>query len=64
MEIYYTRTKVKKNIIFKGRVSDFFGIENINPETVILIKGDTVLTGDSVLKNSDKISILPVISGG
>ena len=64
MEIYYTRTKIKKTINFNGRAGLFFKYEGINPETVILVKGSTVLTANSLLKNDDKISILPVISGG
>jgi sulfur carrier protein ThiS len=37
---------------------------NINPTTVIVTKNQELLTDDVKLSSSDKIEILPVISGG
>lgn len=37
---------------------------DINRESVLVIKGDTLLVGDSVLEQDDEIEIRPVISGG
>ncbi|HEX6988151.1 MAG TPA: hypothetical protein VF282_01665 [Bacillota bacterium] len=36
----------------------------INPETVIVIHGDTLLTPDDIVENDDEIEIRPAISGG
>ena len=36
----------------------------INPETVIVIKGDRLLTGDAWVEEEDEIEIRPAISGG
>ncbi|MBI4497056.1 MAG: MoaD/ThiS family protein [Chloroflexi bacterium] len=36
----------------------------INPETVIIIKGDTLLTRDVTLSEGDEIEIRYAISGG
>lgn len=36
----------------------------MNPETVIVIKGDTLLTGDATLEEQDEVEVRPAISGG
>ena len=37
---------------------------DINPETVLVIQGDTLVTRDARLADSDDIEIRPVTSGG
>ncbi|MCU1456052.1 MAG: sulfur transfer protein involved in thiamine biosynthesis [Actinomycetia bacterium] len=36
----------------------------INPESVLVIRGDTLVTRDARLADADDIEIRPVISGG
>ncbi len=36
----------------------------INRETVIVIRGDTLVPGDVLLNDGDTVEIRPVISGG
>jgi sulfur carrier protein len=36
----------------------------LNPESVLVIQGDTLVTRDARLADSDTIEIRPVISGG
>jgi sulfur carrier protein len=36
----------------------------LNRETVIVIRGDTLVPGDVLLEDSDVVEIRPVISGG
>lgn len=36
----------------------------INPETVIVIRGQTLLTGDVVVGDADEIEVRPALSGG
>jgi sulfur carrier protein len=36
----------------------------INRESVLVIKGDTLVTSDAMLDDADTVEIRPVISGG
>ena len=36
----------------------------INRESVLVIRGDTLVTGDAVLDDDDAVEIRPVVSGG
>ena len=37
---------------------------DINRESVLVIKGDTLVTSDALLEDADTVEIRPVISGG
>jgi sulfur carrier protein len=36
----------------------------LNRESVLVIRGDTIVPGDELLEDTDKVEIRPVISGG
>ncbi|MBV8161940.1 MAG: MoaD/ThiS family protein [Acidimicrobiia bacterium] len=36
----------------------------INRESVLVIRGDTLVTGDAQLDHEDEVEIRPVVSGG
>ena len=37
---------------------------SLNRESVLVIKGDSLVTGDALLDDADEVEIRPVISGG
>jgi sulfur carrier protein len=46
------------------RVSDLLARLEVNRESVLVIRGDTLVTGDAVLADADEVEVRPVISGG
>jgi sulfur carrier protein len=46
------------------RVSVLLARLDINRESVLVIRNDTLVPGDEVLADADSIEIRPVISGG
>ena len=46
------------------RVSTLLDRLEINRESVLVIRGDTLVPGDELLRDDDSVEIRPVISGG
>ena len=46
------------------RVNDLVKRLGLNRESVLVIRGDSLVTGDARLEDEDKVEIRPVISGG
>lgn len=46
------------------RVNTLLERLEINRESVLVIRGDTLVTGDAVLTDDDVVEVRPVISGG
>lgn len=46
------------------RVLDLLQRLEVERESVIVIRGDTLVTGDAVLADTDTVEVRPVISGG
>jgi sulfur carrier protein len=46
------------------RVDALLADLGINRESVLVIRGDTLVTGDVLLDDADEVEVRPVISGG
>ncbi len=46
------------------RVKDVLGELGIIPETVLVIRGDALVTADQVVRDDEVIELRPVMSGG
>jgi sulfur carrier protein len=46
------------------RVSSLLATLDIDRESVLVIRNDTLVPGDAVLADEDEVEIRPVISGG
>lgn len=64
MELYFARTKETKRMEFEGALNDLLKQTAINKETVIVIRNDTIITEEDKITNKDKLTIIPIISGG
>lgn len=64
MNIFIERTNKKITQRFSGTVNSLLKKIKINPEEVLVVRGEEVIVEDEKLKNSDSIKILSVISGG
>jgi sulfur carrier protein len=56
----------KRDVEVSGpvRVNDLVSQLGLSREAVLVIRGDTLVTGDARLEDGDDIEIRPVISGG
>jgi sulfur carrier protein len=56
----------KRDVEVSGplRVADLMKQLGLNRESVLVIRGDSLVTGDATLADSDVVEIRPVISGG
>jgi sulfur carrier protein len=48
----------------KRRVKDLLADLDILPSTVLVIRGNELLTGDAVVGDDDVVEVRPVMSGG
>jgi sulfur carrier protein len=46
------------------RVKDLLRELNLLPESVLVVRGDDLVTEDDTLRDEDRVEIRPVISGG
>lgn len=64
MDIFIERTKEKLTLTYQGKVKGLLEHLKLNPETVLVIRNNELITEGEKLKNSDNLKILSVISGG
>ena len=64
MEVYIESSEDRREIEFSGKAVDLLKRLEINPVTVILVQNGQLITEEESLDDTDKIEVLPVVSGG
>ena len=64
MKVHLRNPKRELEIEGPVRVHALLARLELNRETVLVIRGDTLVPGDVLLEDSDVVEIRPVISGG
>ena len=64
MQVHLHNPKRDLEVPGPVRVKDLVKRLGLNRESVLDIRGDSLVTGDATLDDTDEIEIRPVISGG
>lgn len=64
MKVLLRNPKREMEVVGPVRVHALLERLELNRESVLVIRGDTLVPGDAVLDDSDVVEIRPVISGG
>lgn len=65
LTIFSEREQIVRKVNFSGKtVNGLLQYLRINPETVLVVRKNKVLTGKEMVKDGDQIELLSVISGG
>ena len=64
MEVFIEKTNERKKLKFSGTVGALLKKMKLNPESVIVVKGRTVVTEKDRVSDKDSVEILSVVSGG
>ncbi len=64
MKVILRNPKREVEVTGRRRVRDLLKDLDILPETVLVIRGDELITADTVVTDEDVIELRPVISGG
>jgi sulfur carrier protein len=64
MKVVLRNPRREVQVAGNRRVKDILRELDIIPETVLVIRGDDLVTGDQVVGDGDTIELRPVMSGG
>jgi sulfur carrier protein len=64
MKVILRNPRREVEIPGKRRVKDLLSELDILPSTVLVIRGNELLTGDAVVGDEDVLEVRPVMSGG
>ncbi|MBC8500263.1 MAG: MoaD/ThiS family protein [Nanoarchaeota archaeon] len=64
MKIFIERIQKTIEREFSGKVKDLLKSVDINPNNVLVVRNNELITEEDDVKNSDSVKILSVISGG
>lgn len=64
MEVFIEKTGKHQKLVFSGKASELLAKLGINPETVLIVKNNKVITDDEIVSEADNVRLLSIISGG
>lgn len=64
MKVIIRRPRREVEMSGSRRVRDLLQELQINPESVLVVRGEDLLTPDEVVKDEETIEVVPAISGG
>ncbi len=64
MKVILRNPRREVELTGRRRVKDLLKEFDILPDTVLVIRGDELLTADQVVEENDEVEIRPAISGG
>lgn len=64
MKIILRNPRREVELAGRRRVKELLKELNVLPDTVLVIRGDELLTADQVVEEADEVEIRPAISGG
>lgn len=64
MKIFIEKENREIEDDFSGSARELLSKLNINPETVLIVKNNELITEDDEISDNDNIKILSVVSGG
>ena len=64
MEVWIERDDETETLKFEGKAYDLLKKLGLNDQEVVIARDSKIITKDDILKDSDKIKLLSVISGG
>ncbi len=64
MNVFLERQNKRISLKFTGTVSELLNQIEVNPEAVLVVRDNELLTADRDVSDSDEIQLLSVISGG
>ena len=64
MKVVLRNPRREVEVVGRRRVRELLKELDILPETVLVIRGDEMITADTVVGDEDVIELRPVISGG
>ncbi|MFQ5829347.1 MAG: MoaD/ThiS family protein [Candidatus Methylomirabilia bacterium] len=64
MKVSIRRPRREVELAGKRRVKDLLQELDINPEGVLVVRGEDLLTSDDVVGPEETVEVIPAISGG
>ncbi|MFQ5658683.1 MAG: MoaD/ThiS family protein [Candidatus Methylomirabilales bacterium] len=64
MKVIIRRPRREVEMPGSRRVRDLLNELQINPESVLVVRGEDLLTPDEIVKDEETVEVVPAISGG